>query len=494
MATPVLDDLAQSALPPRLLEKLLAIPYSPQVPQVKQAQFLLDYGLEALYGGAAGGGKSSALLMAALQFIEVPGYAAMLFRKSYADLSLPGAIMDRAKDWLGGQPGVRWSEIERKFTFASGATLGFGYIQNENDRLRYQGAELTFVGFDEVTQFKERDYLYLFSRIRRPKEAYKALSRVPLRMRCATNPGGPGHRWVHERFVVPWERHKHLTERHATQIAQGYPSTPPEPLPRTFVPATLLDNRFIDTTEYRKALSNLDPVTRAQLESGNWNIRPDGRVFRKEWFIPVDFSDVPPDCVWVRYWDLAATDANPGKDPDWTAGLLLGWSKSTKLFYVRDLVRFRSSPGVVESTIIATAERDRQSPSHVTIRMEQEPGASGKTVIYFYRQKLLGHDFGGDLPSGNKIVRAELVANKAEPKSDVPYGQVRMVRDHWNEVFLDELEIFPDGEHDDTTDALSGALAVLVKKVGMAPTVNLKNGSLTQTNQWAYPTPTSLRR
>jgi predicted phage terminase large subunit-like protein len=298
---------------------------------------------------------------------------------------------------------------------------------------------------------------------------------------------------VHERFVVPWERHKLETERHQQRLVDGYPTSPPAPLPRTFVPATLLDNDFIDTTEYRKALSNLDPVTRAQLESGNWDVRPEGRIFNKSWFIQIDLADVPPDCVWVRYWDLAATDPNPGKDPDWTASILLGWSKSSALFYVRDLVRFRSSPGAVESTILATAERDRQSPSHVSIRMEQEPGASGKTVIWMYRQKLLSHDFGGDLPSGNKIVRAQLVANKAEPKSDVPTGQMRMVRAEWNEVLLDELEIFPDGEHDDATDALSGALSCLVKKVGMAPTVNLKNGSLTQTNYWTGIQPVSAR-
>jgi predicted phage terminase large subunit-like protein len=431
--------------------------------------------------------------MAALQFVDVPGYAAMLFRKSYADLSLPGAIMDRSKDWLGGRPGVRWSEIEKSWTFPSGAKIGFGYLANENDRLKYQGAELTFVGFDEVTQFKERDYLYLFSRIRRPKDPGKALSRVPLRMRCATNPGGPGHHWVHERFVAPWEKYRKDFAIHQQQVVEGYPSTPPPPLPRTFVPATLLDNEFIDTTEYRKALSNLDPVTRAQLESGNWNIRPEGRIFRRPWFVQVDLADVPPDCVYVRYWDLAATDPNPGKDPDWTSGLLLGWSKSTKLFYIRDLVRFRSSPGQVESTIVSTAERDRQAPSHVCIRMEQEPGASGKTVIYFYRQRLLAHDFGGDLPSGNKIVRAQLVANKAEPKSDVPTGQMRLVRAHWNEALLDELEIFPDGEHDDAVDSLSGALGVLVKKVGMAPTVNLKNGSLTQQNWTSTAQPVSAR-
>src|SRR5215467_15540408 len=83
-------------------------PFIRQKPTPKQAAFLLDVGLEAFFGGAAGPGKSSALLMAALQFVEVPGYAAILFRRTFSDLALPGALMDRASEWLTGTP-ARWN-------------------------------------------------------------------------------------------------------------------------------------------------------------------------------------------------------------------------------------------------------------------------------------------------------------------------------------------------------------------------------------------------
>src|SRR5687767_3640230 len=84
--------------------------YSPNTPEPRQHAFLLldDLNvLEAFYGGAAGGGKSDALLMAALRYVDVPRYAALLLRKSYADLALPGALMDRAKEWLAGSD-ARW--------------------------------------------------------------------------------------------------------------------------------------------------------------------------------------------------------------------------------------------------------------------------------------------------------------------------------------------------------------------------------------------------
>ena len=158
----------------------------PHTPTVRQALFLSLPVTEALYGGAAGGGKSDALLMAALQFVDVPGYAALLLRRSYADLALPGAIMDRSKEWLRGTA-ARWHEPTKTWTFPSGATLSFGYLEAEQDKYRYQGAEFQFCGFDELTQFSETQYRYLFSRLRKSPGLA-----VPLRMRAASNPGGQG--------------------------------------------------------------------------------------------------------------------------------------------------------------------------------------------------------------------------------------------------------------------------------------------------------------
>ncbi len=93
------------------LEALLTPPMPwpvPHQPTVKQRAFLLDSGLEAFFGGAGGGGKSEALLLAALQYADVPGYSAIVFRRTFADLALAGALMDRSKDWLAGT-GAEWN-------------------------------------------------------------------------------------------------------------------------------------------------------------------------------------------------------------------------------------------------------------------------------------------------------------------------------------------------------------------------------------------------
>ena len=95
--------------------------------------------------------------MGALQFVDVPGYAAILFRRTYADLSLPGALMDRAKEWLAGTA-ARWSDKEKTWHFPSGATLTFGYLEHEDDKYRYQSSEFQFLGFDELTQFSEAQF------------------------------------------------------------------------------------------------------------------------------------------------------------------------------------------------------------------------------------------------------------------------------------------------------------------------------------------------
>lgn len=442
------------------MARLLDVPYSPHSPYLKQARFLLDFTRDALYGGAAGGGKSDALLMAALQFVDVPNYAAILFRKSYADLSQPGALMDRAREWFSPhrKQGVRWSEIEHKWTFPSGATISFAYIDKVVDHLKYQGAEFQFIGFDELTQFKERQFRYLFSRLRRVDDPEHPLSRVPLRMRAATNPGGPGHHWVYLRYVKPWEEWKRAQADWARLDpevkAHGLipPPSTETPLPH-FHPATLDDNPYLNTDDYDESLQNLDHVTRLQLRKGDWQIKPDGRMFKRQWFEIV--AEAPSDIRWVRWWDLAATDDDPDTDPDWTAGALVGVN-AQGIIFVKHMVRIRVNDYEVEMAVKQAAMLDGVG---VPIGMEQEPGASGKTVISHYRRVVLpGYQFHGKPSSGQKTERAKPFAARCAA------GDVKLVAGVWTQDFLDELEVFPDGEHDDMVDAASSAYTFLSGK------------------------------
>jgi len=228
-------------------------PLIPHIPTPRQIRFLELECLDALYGGAAGGGKSDALLMAGLQFAAVPGYAALLLRRTFADLKLPGALMDRADSWLRGK--ARWNAQEHRWRFPAGSTLQFGYCDNERDVYRYQSSEFQFVGLDEATQFTDFQVKYLFSRLRRRRSIP-----VPLRYRLGSNPGGVGHEFVKRRYVNP-----------------GDPA-------RVFVPAKLQDNPYLDQEQYLRSLAELDPMTRAQLLAGDWDAVAGGR-YLKEWFL-----------------------------------------------------------------------------------------------------------------------------------------------------------------------------------------------------------------
>lgn len=423
-----------AALRPRLTR------YVPHVPTGKQqAGLLLNEIREVLYGGAAGGGKSDWLLMGALQYADVPGYAALLLRRTYPELRMEGGLIERAFEWLGPTDAT-WHASELKWEFPSGAVLQFGHLDGQHDHLRYQGSEWQYVGFDELTQFRELQYRYLFSRLRR-----LAGVRVPIRMRAASNPGGPGHEWVKTRFAI----YRETDEDPDSPLVCHNPRWVAENQ-RAFLPAGLRDNPHLDRDEYERSLAELTPRERAQLLKGDWDAVAAGDLFKREFF---EILPEAPSGQAVRYWDLAATEPHAAnQDPDWTVGLKLVRADGG-CWFVEHVARFRKRPHGVEEAMRAIATQDGTS---VPVWIEQEPGASGKAIIaHFQRDVLPGHEVRGNAPSDGKGVRARPVASKAEA------GLVKLVRGPWNGAFLDELEAFPNGDHDDQVDALSGAFSRL---------------------------------
>lgn len=311
--------------------------YIPHRPHPKQAEFLSLDCREALYGGAAGGGKSDALLMAALQYVHVPGYNALILRRTFADLSLPDAIMARAKEWLAGTDAV-WNERDKRFAFPSGAILQFGFLDTDKDRLRYQGGAYHFIAFDELTQFPEAWYRYLFSRLRRLKG-----SPVPPRVRGATNPGGIGHEWVRRRFIAK------------------------PTLDRPFVSAKLDDNPSLDATEYRGALAELDETTRLQLEEGQWVRDAEGLVYK--YSETRNVINAAPECQRIILGiDYGTTSP--------TAFTLLGWRLGDPTVYVlKSWKKAGLSPSEAGEIVAALKEQ------YAISRMVGDVGGLGKGYV-----------------------------------------------------------------------------------------------------------------
>jgi predicted phage terminase large subunit-like protein len=408
-------------------------------PHPKQTIFLLAPQLEILFGGAAGGGKSEGLLAGFAQYADVPTYKGIIFRRTFRDLDLPGALMDRSHQWWDNTT-AKWSSSKYSWTFPSGAILQFGYLERDTDKYRYQSAEFQYIGFDELTQFTEDQYTYLFSRLRRLNDDALAKMGIytppPIRMRAATNPGGVGHDWVKRRFI-------------------GSKTRPVREENRLYIPSGLDDNPSLDQEAYERSLEELDPITRRQLRLGDWDADGRGGLFETQWFNRV--TDPPRQYKHlVRYWDLAATDAKAGKDPDYTVGVLLGLDDDNN-FWVLDVKRFRKSAKQVENTMRNVADMDGVG---VPIFQEQEPGASGKWQIdHIRREVLFGYSFRGLKTTGSKAIRAEPVASAAEG------GLYNVKVAGWNEALFDELANFPEGAHDDQVDALSGAHTVITRLV-----------------------------
>jgi predicted phage terminase large subunit-like protein len=379
--------------------------------------------------------NSDALLMGALQYVDVPGYSAILFRKTYADLTKPGALMDRAKEWLLPYPEVRWDEKEKKFTFYQEgtkipvSTIQFGYLESLNDKYNYQGGEYQFIGFDELTHIAKANYIYMFSRLRR----LKGLN-VPLRVRGASNPpDDDGGAWVRDRFIIEGPR-------------EG----------RVFIPAGLDDNPFLDKESYEKTLDKLDPVTRARLREGNWEILRKGNMFKRDWFELVD--TLPPYRRTVRWWDMAATDEEKAKkknksgEPDYTASMKV--SEANGIYYIEDIIRVRKDPEGTEKIQHSTAVHDGYG---VSIFEEQEPGSSGIAVISSKSRSIFkGYAYSGINSTGSKVDRASIASAAAGN------GNIKILRGCRNiDAFFDELESFPGGIHDDMVDCLSGCISQL---------------------------------
>jgi predicted phage terminase large subunit-like protein len=423
-----------------LLSEGLNLPekFIPQAPTPHQAAFLLCPQQEVFFGGSAGGGKSSALLMAALQYVDHPNYRALLLRRTFADLNQPGALIDRSKQWLMNTD-AKWNQSSKEWRFPSGAVLKFGYLDVDNDKYQYQGTEFHFIGFDELTHFLEPMYNYLFSRIRQTGTG----PQIPLRMRAAGNPGGVGHEWVKKRFKTDVEKDPALLKD------------------RIFLPAGLDDNPHLATEEYEKMLELLDPVTRAQLRYGDWDIAEQGNLFRAEYFDGRLIDQVPHGVEIirkVRYWDLASTDEEKVKEkkgePDYTASCLMALGDDGNV-YVLEMTQDRRSPMEVERLVKSKAERDANpSRASTIVYMEEEPGASGVNTINMYaRYVLMGFPFYGDKPGANKIERARPASSASEG------GFIYLIRGSWTEKFLNEAIQFPKGNHDDMVDAFTGAFS-----------------------------------
>lgn len=451
-------------------------------PQVgPQTQFCASTADIAFYGGAAGGGKTFGLLLDPMRHHTNPLFGGVIFRKTSVQIRNEGGLWDESMEvypLLGGQP--RESTLE--WRFPSGMAMSFANLEHEKDVLNYQGAQMPWIGFDELTHFSENQFFYLLSRNR-------STSGVKPRVRATFNPDPDS--WV-KRFIRWW---LDAEGRYADPAKAGklrwfirindtihWANTKEEihkqfgygsaihPKSVTFIPSKLEDNQILMQKDpaYAGNLLAMNRVDRARLKDGDWLIRGSaGNYFKREWFPIVD--QIPGGYIQVlRFWDRAATKpSDTNSDPDWTRGLKL-YKYPDGTFVVGDLKSMRDTPGNVERLVKTTASHDTEA---CTIVSQQDPGSAGVAEAENFVKMLAGYEVRVMTTSKDKATRAKPVSAQAE------WGNIKVLRAPWNDDFFGELENFSDNDkeyaHDDIVDVLSGAFNELAGGMSLADAMSL---------------------
>ena len=373
---------------PTLVKKVDAVPAKPLAPayDVQEAQdvvfkanegpqtdFLSSSEREVLYGGAAGGGKSYAMLADPLHGLNNANFSGLLVRHTTEELR---ELIQKSQElYPRAIPGIKWSERKSQWISPRGGRLWMSYLDKDMDVTRYQGQAFNWIGFDELTQWSSPyAWDYMRSRLR---SAYS--KELGLYMRATTNPGGAGHQWVKKMFIDPSPYNKSFW---ATNIETGDTITFPkghtkegEPLfKRRFIPASLFDNPYLsEGGDYEAMLLSLPEHQRKQLLDGNWDVN-EGAAFPEfnRSIHVIDPFKIPQS--WSRF---RACDYGYGSH---TGVLWLAVSPSDQLIVYRELYC---------SKVTATDLAD------MIINAEQEDG----TIRYGVLDSSLWHKRGDTGPS-----------------------------------------------------------------------------------------------
>ncbi len=384
----------------------IAIAYEPTPKQLLFHRCPAD---ELLYGGAAGGGKSRALLADAIAHcLGGPNRSALLLRRTFPELK-KSHITESYKLLapLVAAGLARYNKNDRCWTFWNGSTLYFGYCKREEDVYQYQSAEFGWIGFDELTHFTEFQYLYLLGRLRSPR------ADEPKRIRAATNPGNIGHAWVCGRWRI-------LTSEPYT-LWQPEPSPDePDPLTRCFIPATLDDNPHLLRADprYLSRLEAQPEPWRSMLRYGRWDAFP-GQAFpdwRPQYHICVPF-EIPR--TWRRFRSL-----------DWghVAPASVGWyaiSPEGQLYRYRELYVAGLLAEDLAARVLTMSEGEDIEYTVGSPDLRQRRGQTGESIgETLQRHGLIVRPANHDRIAGKQRCHAWLKLDRAADGSWQPRFQV----------------------------------------------------------------------
>ena len=390
-----------------------------------QERFLSCNADICIYGGAAGGGKTFALLLEPLHYINNGKFGAVIFRKNNNQIFAEGGLWDTACNiypYCGGKAVKNPVSVWR---FQSGMKVTFSYMELEKDVLKWQGSQIPLILFDELTHFSRKQFFYMLSRNR-------STCGVKPYVRATCNPDSES--WVAE-FISWWwdentgyaipersgvlrwfirrddtlywaDRKQQLFEQFDLKTEEEKA----EPKSVTFIASTLQDNKILMEKDpsYMANLKALSLVERERLLYGNWKIKPAAGLYFPRNKVNL-IEEIPNDVKqWVRAWDFAATEdrKNTESGAAYTAGVLIGKRKNGS-YIIADVINRRMNASEVRQTVLNTAKIDKAKYKNVKIRLSQDPGQAGKDQAEQYIKLLSGFSVSVVRESGSKETRAE---------------------------------------------------------------------------------------
>ncbi len=440
-----------------------------------QETFLSTSADIAIYGGAAGGGKTYALLLEAVRHTNNPKFGAVIFRRQSIQITQEGGLWDSSYEVYGGIKGaVPKTSPRYHWKFKTGARVGFAHIDGDRDLGKWQGSQIAFIGFDELTHFTKKQFFYMMSRNR-------SASGIDPYIRATCNPDADS--WVAD-FISWWidqDTGYPISERsgiirymvHMNDIISWF-DTEDEGIDFakqhgldeykakksvksvTFIASTLQDNKILMENDpgYLANLLALTEVEKERLLNGNWKIKPSAGSFFKRTQIGDILTSIPNDIVAIcRGWDLAATDEDENKEAAYTAGVLIA-KRACGRFLILDVVNKQLKAGDVRKLIMTTTKADNvKYRKYCTVRqrLPQDPGQAGKEQAGSYINMLAGYNVVTRPESGSKESRAEPMAAQWQQ------GFFDVMEGEWNEEYFNQLESFPESKFKDMVDAGSSA-------------------------------------
>lgn len=429
----------------------------------RQEQFLSSPADITIYGGSAGGGKTWSLLLEGLRHKSVKGFGAVIFRRTFPEITNEGGLWDESENIYRPAGGIPTTG-NLLWRFPAGSRISFAHLQHDKDLQKYDGAQICLLCFDQLEHFTERQFFYLLIRNR-------STCGVKPYIRATCNPDPDSWLasflawWIDEDGYANLDRAGKVRYFIRVNDAIIWADTPeelkkryPEQDPKsvTFIPATVYDNKRLLEKDpgYLANLKNLPLVERERFlgdskRGGNWKIKPTaGKVFNRSWFEIVDY--VPDGGIEGSGWDFAATEkSKDNPDPDYTARIKM--RKVGGIIYILDLLFDRYAAGEIDRLMMNTSQQDRATAqaanARFVLRWEIEGGSAGLREEARMVRQLHGYDAKGVKVTGDKVTRARPLAVQAEK------GNVKLLAGPWNDKFLTYFHGFPDLPHDDPIDA-----------------------------------------